>query len=200
MNKKSGNLIASLVATISICSIVGATPVEATTAPHREVDYNLNNYKVERTYTFGVMTDSKGTMTQASQQALLKSNYLSGKIDELSEATIIDMFKTAGLTEADYYTLKTQREVTSSSNVAVHYGWAKNNDDKWYYSEDGHLWVVSDWKLINGMWYYFDSLGQAVTGWKQMEGKWYYFNSSCAMVSNTTIDGRTLGSDGILIQ
>lgn len=204
MNKKQGNFIASLVAAVTICSIIGATPVEAVAkGKNGAYDYSKGIGAGQRDYVLGGMNNKDGSMTQATSQALTISNYLSGKDDSKSESDIIQEFKDCGLTEADFYSRKTEKQAKSVSNTAptLRIGWAKNDAGKWYYSTDGEAWVTSKWQLISGEWYYFSSLSQAMTGWRLLgENKWYYFDSNCAMVSNTTIDGYTLGSDGKLIQ
>ena len=200
MKKKSVNLIASLVAAVTICSIVGATPVEAKVL--REANYTKVG-ESQQVYIQGGMTNADGSISQATSQATTISNYLSGKYDSRSDSDIIQEFKDCGLTEADFYSRKTEKQAKSVSNTAptLKIGWAKNDAGNWYYSTDGNSWVRSKWQLINGEWYWFSSLGQAMTGWHLLgESSWYYFDSNCAMVSNTTIDGYTLGSDGKLIQ
>lgn len=203
MNTKQGNFIASLVAAVSICSIVGSTPVEAKSMTNKADASSYANVKGEMTYIQGGMTNADGSISQATSQATTISNYLSGKYDSRSESDIIQEFKDCGLTEADFYSRKTEKQAKSVSNTdpTLKIGWAKNDAGKWYYSTDGNSWVRSKWQLISGEWYCFSSLGQAMTGWHLLgENSWYYFDSNCAMVSNTTIDGYTLGSDGKLIQ
>ena len=203
MNKKQGNFIASLVVAVSICSIVGATPVEAKSMTTK-AGSNYTKVTLQDTYVQGGMTNADGSISQATAQSTVRSNYLSGKLDSWSESSIIDAFKSAGLTSSDYYTLKAQKQskvITNSSSPTMRVGWAKSpSTGKWYYSTNGQSWVTNTWQLVSGVWYYFDSSSQAVTGWHLLgENSWYYFDSNCAMASNTTIDGYTLGSDGKLI-
>ena len=40
---------------------------------------------------------------------------------------------------------------------------------------------ASDWKNINGTWYYFDGSGVMSTNWEKVNGTWYYFNTDGAM-------------------
>ncbi len=49
-------------------------------------------------------------------------------------------------------------------------------------------------------WYYVDANQNFVVGWKQINGKWYYFDKDNGMVTNTTINGYKIGSDGVWIQ
>lgn len=84
-------------------------------------------------------------------------------------------------------------------------GW--NKDDKgWWYSPDGLTYYQSDWKMINGNWFRFDSKGYAYQNcWFKYEkdGKWYYFDDNCYMVSNKWIldNGKwyRLGPDGAML-
>ncbi len=69
---------------------------------------------------------------------------------------------------------------TILANPKVKAGWYKNTTGKWYYSENGSSWITESWKQINGKWYYFDKYG--------------------IMVTNTTIDGYRLGTDGAWIK
>ena len=206
MNKKSGSFVTALVAAVTLCSIFGATPAYASddyVAKHKsqeEVDQYKNGVSGSTSYSFGLMTNPDGSITDASAQATVKSNYLYGRLDSEAEDEIIRSFKSAGLTEADFYDLKAQRQADPSGKPTLKLGWVKNNYGKWFYSEDGKYWATSKWVSIGDKWCFFDGSGQAVTGWRQISRAWYYFDSSYAMVSNTTIDGYRLGSDGILIQ
>lgn len=59
---------------------------------------------------------------------------------------------------------------------------------------------ASEWKSNNTGWWYVDDSGNYVTGWKYIDGQWYYFDTFGWMLSNTTINGYTLGADGAWIQ
>ena len=63
-------------------------------------------------------------------------------------------------------------------------GWFKDTDGSWYFLCDGKD---------------YGALGVMKTGWQQVDGKWYYFNTNGVMVSNTVVEGYTLGSNGELI-
>ncbi len=78
-------------------------------------------------------------------------------------------------------------------------GWYQNSYGMWYYFEDGYM-VTSDWRYIDGYWYffhdngfmasdefliidgelyYFSFSGDMETGWnKHFNGLWCYMNSS----------------------
>ena len=56
--------------------------------------------------------------------------------------------------------------------------------------------MVTGWNSIDGNWYYFNNKGEMSTGWKKINSKWYYFDNSGKMLSNTVVDGCTLGPNG----
>lgn len=67
--------------------------------------------------------------------------------------------------------------------------------------------VNAEWKKDNaGWWYSAVDLGyQCFYGWNKIDGKWYYFalNKDYGryyMVTNTIVDGYTIGSDGAWIE
>ncbi len=84
----------------------------------------------------------------------------------------------------------------------VKQGWAKDNNDYWYYL-DSKSRPVTGWKQIGGSWYHFSDYGYMHknwldigndvyylgdsgamrTGWQSIDGKWYYFENSGALVS-----------------
>lgn len=104
-------------------------------------------------------------------------------------------------------------EETSTEEEERIEGWIQKDDSK-YYFEDGEM--VTDWKKVEGNWYYFEPGGEMATGWKkvggnwyylntsgkmltdwqQVDGKWYYLNSGGAMLKSTVVQGRVLDSNG----
>jgi len=81
--------------------------------------------------------------------------------------------------------------------------WKKNEIGYWW-QEDNGKWVVSDWRQIEGKWYYFGSDGYMYAdGWAEIPTQysdafgtytfdsWYYFNASGAMdTSKNWVGGR----------
>ncbi len=59
--------------------------------------------------------------------------------------------------------------------VGVNAEW-RQLGDKWSYTEG--INKVTGWKIINNIWYYFDSYGQMKTGWVYDSNKWYYMNGN----------------------
>ncbi len=53
------------------------------------------------------------------------------------------------------------------------------NGRKYEREEAGY--VVNQWYLIQGNWYYFDAEGYILTGWQQINGKWYYLGTDGVM-------------------
>lgn len=78
-------------------------------------------------------------------------------------------------------------------------GWLYNSGAWYYLDESGTMQI--GWKQVGSNWYYLDNTGKMTIGWfKDMDGKYYYLNSSGAMVTNTTIDGYKIGSNGAWVK
>lgn len=73
-------------------------------------------------------------------------------------------------------------------------GWTSERGNWYYLNGDGVM--VTGWNSIDGNWYYFNNKGEMSTGWKKINSKWYYFDNSGKMLSNTVVDGCTLGPNG----
>lgn len=52
---------------------------------------------------------------------------------------------------------------------------------------DGTL-AVNTWKLVGGIWYYFNAEGNRTRGWFQYGGKWYYFDGNGDMKTGWLYD------------
>lgn len=82
--------------------------------------------------------------------------------------------------------------------------WKQVNNSWYFFNSEGYMFT--GWLNINGGWYYLNTdegggNGMMVTGWKLIVGKWYYLSTASdgsggRMLSNTVIDGYTLGADG----
>ncbi len=72
----------------------------------------------------------------------------------------------------------------------------EEKDGIWRYRNADGSYQTTSWKKIEEIWYYFDANGYMQTGWIQVDGKEYYCDSSGAMLHDTIVDGRQLGSDG----
>ena len=105
----------------------------------------------------------------------------------------------------ELWVLEDKKNVKEPEKKKYTVGW--NKDDKgWWYSPDGLTYYQSDWKMINGNWFRFDSKGYAYQNcWFKYpkDGKWYYFDYNCYMVSNKWIldNGKwyRLGPDGAML-
>ena len=71
-------------------------------------------------------------------------------------------------------------EETSTEEEERIEGWIQKDDSKYYY-EDGEM--VTDWKKVEGNWYYFEPGGKMATGWKKVERNWYYFEPGGEMAT-----------------
>ncbi len=77
-------------------------------------------------------------------------------------------------------------------------GWVNPNGSWYYLNYNGDM--ATGWQNINGKWYYLREDGKMLTGWVDDRGTWYYLDYSGAMVSNTTVNGYRLGSNGVWIR
>ncbi|EKQ50501.1 MULTISPECIES: N-acetylmuramoyl-L-alanine amidase [unclassified Clostridium] len=94
-------------------------------------------------------------------------------------------------------------------------GWVKIGSYWYYFNTDGSMatgWIVDNgsyyylydtgamakgWLNINGTWYYLNDSGAMATGWVTSNGDSYYLDTNTGrMLTNTTIEGYKIGSDG----
>lgn len=68
----------------------------------------------------------------------------------------------------------------------------------YYYDETGamHMGWLTDPPGSEGQTFYFSERGTMVTGWANIGDYWYYFHSDGVMATDTTMDGKHLGSGG----
>lgn len=93
-----------------------------------------------------------------------------------------------------------ESETTPSQPSTKAGEWLQGSDGKWWYRHTDGTYTKSDWELINGSWYYFDTDGWMMTGWVQVKGKWYYLQPNGAMAVNAWIDKLYyVGSDGAML-
>lgn len=68
--------------------------------------------------------------------------------------------------------------------------WKQSADNgSWSYVDDGG--VATNWKLIDGVWYNFDSAGVMRTGWINDNGTWYFADTTGAMKTGWVNDKGT---------
>ncbi len=78
-----------------------------------------------------------------------------------------------------------------SGDVDVSYWFGEGLGDHWQETDEGKYYVSSNgqpykgWKLISGVWYWFDPVkgGAMATGPAEVEGTWYVFSSSGSLSS-----------------
>ncbi len=74
-------------------------------------------------------------------------------------------------------------------------GWILDNGVKYYLYDTGVM--AKGWINLSGAWYYLKSSGAMATGWVNSGSDYYYLDlSSGKLVTDTTIDGYKIGSDG----
>lgn len=79
--------------------------------------------------------------------------------------------------------------------------WISNYNGGWAYN-DGY-YLVTGWKYIDGVWYYFDYTGKMQTGWINDFGKYYYLDGNGAMQTGVIqIEGKVylFSQSGELVQ
>ena len=60
--------------------------------------------------------------------------------------------------------------------------------------------LKNGWMQINNNWFYFGENGISICNkWEKISDEWYYFDNQSVMQHDTTIDGHTVGSDGVWI-
>lgn len=57
--------------------------------------------------------------------------------------------------------------------------------------------VKEGWQEENNNWRFYEH-NKPVTNWKKIQGKWYYFNKDGHRLSNTTFDGYVFNKDGVM--
>ena len=183
-----------------------------------DITYTLNVYrgKVAATTTTATATSSTtGAQNFTIQSDIQKYNawqrvdgkwkYIDGTGEALKNQWWFD--KATGI---NYYLKEDGYRAT---------GWLNNNNNWYYLNENGEMkagWVNVDknWYYLNKSgamemgwledsaenWYYLDNSGAMKTGWvENSDGKWYYLDSTGKMITNSTVSGYSLDSNGVLV-
>lgn len=129
------------------------------------------------------------------------------KDDDGNERTYTLNITRASKTQSSTNTSTNTNTTTQSSPSTVaptfstsQLGWIYQGNSWYFVQPDGK--AATGWVYSNYKWYYMAANGVMKTGWVQVptNNKWYYFDGSGAMLSNTTVGGYRLGSDGAWIQ
>ena len=59
--------------------------------------------------------------------------------------------------------------------------------------------IKEGWQEENNNWRFYEH-NKPVTNWKKIQGKWYYFNNDGNRLSNTTFDGYVFNKDGVMAE
>ncbi len=74
-------------------------------------------------------------------------------------------------------------------------GWVTVGGKNYYLYDTGAM--AKGWINLNGAWHYMSNSGSMITGWVEYNGDEYYLDTTAGrLVTNTTVDGFKLGSDG----
>ncbi|OOM10486.1 GH25 family lysozyme [Clostridium saccharobutylicum] len=104
------------------------------------------------------------------------------------------MFKSSGAMATGWALLNNQWYYFSVDGSMVT-GWVKDNNKSYYVNDSGAMTI--GWIKVDGSWYDFKDDGSMATGWVTYNGESYYLDTATGkMLTNTTIDGYTLGDDG----
>lgn len=89
-----------------------------------------------------------------------------------------------------------------SYNNSISEGWQKAADNvRWWYQNADGSYPASQWKEVDGKWYYFDAEGYMATGWINVGGVDYCLAPDGALyVSCTTPDGYNVDANGAWIR
>lgn len=78
-------------------------------------------------------------------------------------------------------------------------GWIQPTPGAWYYMNPSG-YMERGWVNVGGRWYYMDQSGRMMTGWLNDNGRWYYLGSDGSMAVSTTVEGWTIGADGVALR
>jgi len=101
-----------------------------------------------------------------------------------------------------YITDAKAKEARDKANVKQATGTWVGATPLWSYVLADGTRIKSDWRFVNGEWYYFSSNGYAVSGWTLVNDKWYYFdtNDNHMWKNATTPDGYEVDITGAWIK
>ncbi len=110
--------------------------------------------------------------------------------------------KTGWLTFTWSYYYETEEEnYYFDKNGVLQTGWLLWKKKYYYLDPESNGLMITDWKKIDGKWYYFNKNGARKTGWLNYNGKWYFFGNDGVMRKNWIKSGGKwyfMGSDGAM--
>lgn len=122
------------------------------------------------------------------------------KIQESTNGVTSDVFEVSvtedgskPLTDEELEALEDEKAKEEAEQAAGE--WKKDGKGWWYEKADGS-YPKAAWLKIDGKWYHFDKKGYMQKGWLKDGGNWYYLGKNGAMVTDTEVEGYTIGSDG----
>ena len=142
--------------------------------------------------------DRSGSMATGWRQLNNVWYFLSGSGAMITGLNVIDnktyMFYSSGSMVIGWMQLSNYwYYFNNSGSMAT--GWVLNNG-VWYYLYDTGA-MAKGWINLNGTWYYLKISGAMATGWISSESYYYYLDPSLGrLLTNITIDGYKIGSDG----
>ena len=207
MIKRKNSIIAAVMASLTICACMFASPTQANALTFKDdgvvsvgsKDYEQsvaeglidpNYHSIYEGGKFWYERDKDGNVTEASRKKALIHTISCHLYDKIDEDFLRSECKDYGLDFDDL--------VSKERPQVLRIGWVMNSHGRWYYSSNGKDWSTG-WHTLGGDTYYLGDLflEYAYTGWNKIDGVWYHFNeNTCALDKSTIIDGYTINEQG----
>ena len=170
-------------------------------------NFGMTQKTTETTYDLGQLMSRDGTYGFRVRAVNIRDNSVKSEWKDSAGTVFVDS-ETAARYRQQYgspipegVTEPGQMEAWQQSQIPV--GWNHDGKGWWYKNSDGS-YTVSNWQLIDDMWFYFDSEGYMVTGWILWNDKYYYCTPEYGNMLTDTIvpdgSGRRVDSTGAWIQ
>lgn len=208
MIKRKNSIIAAVMASLTICACMFASPIQANafTTANGEVHaqdwgkteedliaeglIDPNYHSIYEGGKFWYERGKDGKVTEASRKKALIHTISCHLYQKIDESDLRHQCEDYGLDFDDL--------VSKERPQVLRVGWVMNSHGRWYYSSNGKDWSTG-WHTLGGDTYYLGDLflEYAYTGWNKIDGVWYHFNeNTCALDKSTTIDGYTINEQG----
>ena len=131
----------------------------------------------------------------------VRSSTLKGDWTE-SDILEVDADEAAELRGTSTSSSTSSGSTTTTTTASTTEGTWVQNETGWWWCNPDRTYPASNWKKINGYWYYFNAAGYCVMNtWVQTDGKWYYCGNDGDMwVSRWTPDGYYVDANGVWVQ